>query len=261
MALKTTGNEGKFVVKELIDSFRERIPAARNTEVLNENISGRQAGCRTRRDFELSSDRSGFDRMSLILIRGVSGQSEPGRSRAMCPVEERCLVDDVPCSKCLATRLADRRPGAMHRMKAVPPGAGSRAPGAHSWPPAAKAGPPGICCLRWVQLVEPGHLPSTGQSTRMIAGAIAGYRHIPTVAANFEVFVECGNLLGRPLIFSFKNLCVARGGNRFADEFDQFLDHELSLIARGLQCIFEHRQILRAAHHIHFEAGGSPPPP
>jgi len=33
-ALKTTGNEGKFVVKELIELIREAIPAARNTEVL-----------------------------------------------------------------------------------------------------------------------------------------------------------------------------------------------------------------------------------
>ena len=32
-ALKTTGNEGKFVVKELIELIREAIPAARNTEV------------------------------------------------------------------------------------------------------------------------------------------------------------------------------------------------------------------------------------
>jgi len=33
-ALKTTGNEGKFVVKELIELIREAIPAARNTEVV-----------------------------------------------------------------------------------------------------------------------------------------------------------------------------------------------------------------------------------
>ncbi len=35
-ALKTTGNEGKFVVKELIELIREAIPAARNTEVVVE---------------------------------------------------------------------------------------------------------------------------------------------------------------------------------------------------------------------------------
>ena len=32
-ALKTTGNEGKFVVKELIELIREAIPADRTEEV------------------------------------------------------------------------------------------------------------------------------------------------------------------------------------------------------------------------------------
>jgi hypothetical protein len=32
-ALKTTGNEGKFVVKELIELIREAIPARRTDEV------------------------------------------------------------------------------------------------------------------------------------------------------------------------------------------------------------------------------------
>jgi len=32
-ALKTTGNEGKFVVKELIELIREAAPAAREPEI------------------------------------------------------------------------------------------------------------------------------------------------------------------------------------------------------------------------------------